>query len=164
MSYLVGLKNLVAFVWSPSPVVVASYILLHANMKKLTYTAYMVRFCQGWVKRLSPTCMRIILCHSTIKSTYIAISVVLATSKLAKSRSRHCVSWKHFRFRKRQKLSLIFCLVIGFQVFTRESFLSLFLSFSSSSDLAWFMRECLTGVGLLCMDTLSCIHGVGRWQ
>ena len=39
------------------------------------------------------------------------------------------------------------------------SFLSLFLSFSSSSDLAWFMRECLTGVGLLCMDTLSCIHG-----
>ena len=40
------------------------------------------------------------------------------------------------------------------------SFLSLFLSFSSSSDLAWFMRECLTGVWLLCMDTLSCIHGV----
>ena len=39
------------------------------------------------------------------------------------------------------------------------SFLSLFLSFSSSSDLAWFMRECLTGAGLLCMDTLSCIHG-----
>ena len=32
-----------------------------------------------------------------------------------------------------------------------------------SSDLAWIMRECLTGVGLLCMDTLSCIHGVGRW-
>ena len=26
----------------------------------------------------------------------------------------------------------------------------------------WFMREWLTGVGLLCMDTLSCIHGVGR--
>ena len=24
---------------------------------------------------------------------------------------------------------------------------------------AWFMREFLTGVGLLCMDTLSCIHG-----
>ena len=43
------------------------------------------------------------------------------------------------------------------------SFLSLFLSFSSSSDLAWFMRECLRWVGLLCMDTLSCIHGVGRW-
>ena len=43
------------------------------------------------------------------------------------------------------------------------SFLSLFLSLSSSSYLAWFMRECLTGVGLLCMDTLSCIHGVGRW-
>ena len=43
-------------------------------------------------------------------------------------------------------------------------FLSLFLSFSSSSDLAWFMRECLTGVGLLCMDTLSCIHGVGQWH
>ena len=33
------------------------------------------------------------------------------------------------------------------------------LSFSSSSDLAWFMREWLTGAGLLCMDTLSCIHG-----
>ena len=44
------------------------------------------------------------------------------------------------------------------------SFLSLFLSFSSSSDLAWFMRDCLRWVGLLCMDALSCIHGVGRWR
>ena len=48
------------------------------------------------------------------------------------------------------------------------------LSFSSSSDLAWFMRECLTGGRafvhghtflhswthfLAFMDTLSCIHG-----
>ena len=39
-----------------------------------------------------------------------------------------------------------------------------FLSFSSSSNLAWFMRELLTGIGLLCMDTLSCIHGVGPWH
>ena len=38
------------------------------------------------------------------------------------------------------------------------------LSFSSSSHFAWFMRECLTGAVLLCMDTLSCIHGVGRWH
>ena len=34
--------------------------------------------------------------------------------------------------------------------------------FSPSSGLVCFMRDCLTGVGLLCMDTLSCIHGVGR--
>ena len=26
-------------------------------------------------------------------------------------------------------------------------------------NIAWFMRECMTWVGLLCMDTLSCIHG-----
>ena len=38
------------------------------------------------------------------------------------------------------------------------------LFFFSSSDLAWFMLECLNGVGLLCMDTFSCIHGVGRWH
>ena len=44
------------------------------------------------------------------------------------------------------------------------SFLSFVLSFSTSSDFAWFMREWLSGVGLLCMDTLSCIHGVGRWR
>ena len=42
------------------------------------------------------------------------------------------------------------------------SFLSLFLSFSSSSNLAWFMRECLSGVyrAFVHLDTLSCIHGV----
>ena len=44
------------------------------------------------------------------------------------------------------------------------SFLFLSLFCSSSSDLAWFMRKCLSWVGLLCMDTLSCIHGVGRWH
>ena len=38
------------------------------------------------------------------------------------------------------------------------------LFFSSSSDLIWFIHKCLKGVGLLCMDTLSCIHGVGRWH
>ena len=36
--------------------------------------------------------------------------------------------------------------------------------FSSSSYLAWFIFECLTGVGLLCMDTDSYIHGVCRWH
>ena len=29
-------------------------------------------------------------------------------------------------------------------------------------NFAWFMLECLTRVGVLCMDTLSCIHGVDR--
>ena len=51
----------------------------------------------------------------------------------------------------------VFCFV-GLPFFPSASwplsFLSLFLSFSSSSDLAWFMRDCLRGVGLLCMDKL----------
>ena len=52
-------------------------------------------------------------------------------------------------------LGCLFSISLLVSVFTISSSL-----FSSSSDLAWFMRECLTGVGPLCMDTLSCIHGV----
>ena len=45
------------------------------------------------------------------------------------------------------------------------SFLSLFLSFSSSSDLAWFMRDCLRWVGLLCVCNGARINiAAHRWR
>ena len=54
------------------------------------------------------------------------------------------------------------CCLLGFISFNQPH--GICLSCLSSSDLAWSMRECLTGVGLFCMDTLSCIHWVGRLQ
>ena len=58
--------------------------------------------------------------------------------------------------------SIIFYLLLFY--FTKSVLVIIFKESGMIRGFSWFMREGLTGVGLLCMDTLSCIHGVGRWH